>query len=398
LSILASEEKKTMPKHLVLVGGGHAHMTLLVRARDFVDRGIRVTLVSASPYQYYSGMGPGLLAGIYRPRDIRFHVQKTITNRGGEFIEDRVVRVDAKARQLHLQSGRVVGYDAASFNTGSEVTPLPRGEGAANVFSVKPINSLIAAQQAILDRIRKGRVEIVVIGGGPAGLELAGNAWRLVRDQGGQSRISLVPGRELLAGYPKRLRDMARGSLLRRGISVRDGSYAERIEKNSVVLANADGETLRADVVLVATGIRPSSLFKDSGLLVGPDNGLLVNRFLQSTACPELFGGGDAISFGPRPLAKVGVYAVRENMVLYQNILATLAGGELVPFEPQHDYMLIFNMGDNKAIVARQNFIWGGWSSWKLKDWIDRSFMKKFQVSGERDDDGRTEEAVHGDS
>jgi NADH dehydrogenase FAD-containing subunit len=41
-----------MPKHLVLVGGGHAHMTLLVRANDFTEKGIRVTLVSASPYHY----------------------------------------------------------------------------------------------------------------------------------------------------------------------------------------------------------------------------------------------------------------------------------------------------------------------------------------------------------
>jgi NADH dehydrogenase FAD-containing subunit len=187
---------------------------------------------------------------------------------------------------------------------------------------------------------------------------------------------------------------MARRSLFRRGISVRDGFYAERIERNSVILTG--GEALQADIILVATGIHPSLLFRDSGLPVGPDNGLLVNHFLQSTAHPEIFGVGDAISFELHPLAKVGVYAVQENMVLYQNVLATLTGGELVPFEPQRNYMLIFNMGDNRVIVWKQNFIWHGWLSWKLRDWIDRSFMKKFQVSGERDDAVPSEETDHG--
>lgn len=385
-----------MPKKLVLVGGGHAHLTLLLRARDFVDRGVRVTLVSASPYHYYSGMGPGLLAGTYRPQDIRFHVRKTVSDRGANFIEDRVVRVDGKARQVHLQSGRVIGYDVASFNTGSDVALPPQEQGISNVFPVKPIVSLLAAQRAIVELIQKGRAEIVVIGGGPAGLEIAGNAWRLVQDRGGHAHISLVPGRELLNGFPKRLQTIARGSLLRRGIMVRDGFYAERIEKNRVVLSGA--EALRSDIVLVATGVRPSPLFRDSGLTVGPDNGMLVNRFLQCTAYPEIFGGGDAICFEPRHLAKVGVYAVQENRVLYHNVLASLTGGELVPFEPQRDYMLIFNMGDNKAILTKRGFVWDGWLSWKLKDRIDRSFMKKYQVSGEQDETIPEEGAGYGRS
>ena len=373
-----------MPKHLVLVGGGHAHLTLLVRARDFADRGVRVTLVSASPYHYYSGMGPGLLAGTYQPQDIRFHVKKTVIDRGADFIEDRVVRVDGKARQLHLVSGRVLGYDVASFNTGSDVAIPPQEQGISSVFPVKPIASLLAAQRAIIEHIRNGQTDITVIGGGPAGLEIAGNAWRLAQDRGGHAHITLVPGKELLKGFPKRLQTLARRSLQRRGIMVRDGFYAERINKDHVILSKA--EALPSDIVLVATGVRPATLFKDSGLAVGPDSGILVNRILQSTTYPEIFGGGDAICFEPRPLAKVGVYAVRENSILYLNLLASLTNGKLVPFEPQQNYLLIFNMGDDTAIMTKKGFVWHGWLPWKLKDRIDRSFMKKYQVSGERDE------------
>ncbi|MBS1127078.1 MAG: FAD-dependent pyridine nucleotide-disulfide oxidoreductase family protein [Nitrospirae bacterium] len=53
-----------MKKHLVFVGGGHAHLTALLHLKDYVDCGHRVTLISSSDYHYYSGMGPGMLSGI----------------------------------------------------------------------------------------------------------------------------------------------------------------------------------------------------------------------------------------------------------------------------------------------------------------------------------------------
>ena len=50
-----------MKKHLVLVGGGHAHMVTLAHIHRFVEKGYRVTVIGPSAYHYYSGMGPGML-------------------------------------------------------------------------------------------------------------------------------------------------------------------------------------------------------------------------------------------------------------------------------------------------------------------------------------------------
>ena len=71
-----------MRKNLVLVGGGHAHLTVLLNLANYVQRGHRVTIIGPSPYHYYSGMGPGMLSGIYRPREVRFHVKKMVQDRG----------------------------------------------------------------------------------------------------------------------------------------------------------------------------------------------------------------------------------------------------------------------------------------------------------------------------
>jgi hypothetical protein len=48
--------------------------------------------------------------------------------------------------------------------------------------------------------------------------------------------------------------------------------------------------------------------------------------------------------------------------------------------------MLIFNMGNGRGILWKKNFVWEGRTAFLLKDYIDRKFMQKFQVSGERDE------------
>lgn len=370
-----------MGKHLVLAGGGHAHMTVMLRLDEYVERGHRVTLVSPSSYHYYSGMGPGLLGGTYRPQQIRFHVRRMVEKRGATFVEDRVVRVEPDRRRLLLASGEALDYDVASFNTGSGVPLAAIGGGGTDVVPVKPIHNLLAARRTILERLRSGSPELIVVGGGPAGVEMAGNLWRLVDEAGGDAGIVLLAGSRLLRRFPDKVRDLALASLENRGVKVIEGSRAVRVSGRRVELS--DGGVLPYDMAFIAIGVEPSALFRDSDLPVGGDGGLLVNDRLQSTAWPDLFGGGDCISLKGHPLDKVGVYAVRQNPILYHNLLAALEGRELIPFQPQSHYLLILNLGNRRGILARKHLAWEGHAAFLLKDWIDRRFMSKFQVSGE---------------
>ncbi|MCK5069872.1 MAG: pyridine nucleotide-disulfide oxidoreductase, partial [Desulfocapsa sp.] len=123
----------------------------------------------------------------------------------------------------------------------------------------------------------------------------------------------------------------------------------------------------------------PSAFFKESGLQTGLDGGLLVNKYLQCPKYPEIFGGGDCVWFGDQPLAKVGVYAVRENPVLFHNLKAQLQGTALQAFDPGGDYLLIFNLGNKLGVLRKNWFQISGWTAFIIKDWIDRKFMKKFQ-------------------
>jgi NADH dehydrogenase FAD-containing subunit len=373
-----------MGKHLVLAGGGHAHMTVMARLHEFAARGHRVTLVSPAPWHYYSGMGPGLLGGTYRPAQVRFNVRNMVEERGGRFVEDQVVRIDADRRVVILASGSALGYDVLSCNVGSRVPVEKVAAAGPGIVPVKPIDGLDQARQAILGELKTRSLKLLVVGGGPAGTELAGNLRRLVQKVDGQATITLLAGHRLLSGLPERVRQLALASLRRRQVEVTEGAKAREVRDGRAVL---DNETsLSYDFALLALGIEPPPLFRDSGLPTGVDGGLLVDNHLQGVEHPEIFGGGDCISFRPRPLDKVGVYAVRQNPVLLHNLLAALEGRELKVFEPQADYLLIFNLGDGRGIFRRRGWVWDGRPAFWLKDRIDRRFMHKFQLAGESED------------
>lgn len=373
-----------MKLHLVLVGGGHAHMTIMQRLDDYVSRGHRVTLISPSAYHYYSGMGPGMLGGTYRPQQIRFNVRRMVEDRGGEFIEAEVVRIDAENRKLILDTGQQVAYNVASFNTGSGV-PLDRiGATRADVLPVKPIHNLMELRRELLSRLPGQTVRLLVVGGGAAGVEISGNLWRLAKQADGRVEITLIAGARLLGRFPGRVRSRALKSLTRRGIVVREGAHVRSVGGGRAVLD--DNSVVLYDLALSASGVQPSGIFRASHLPVGPDGGLLVNACLQSVNYPELFGGGDCISFQEQPLDKVGVYAVRENPILYRNLMAALEDQPLLRFSPQKGYLLILNMGDGRGILAKGSLTLEGRWAFRFKDWIDRRFMRRFQLSEELDD------------
>lgn len=368
-----------MSKHLILVGGGHAHMTTLAGLHAFVARGHAVSVVGPSPYHYYSGMGPGMLGRTYRPEEIRFATRQVVEKQGGAFVSDKVLRVDPQARSLALASGRTLTYDVLSFNAGSHVPRTAVRGPLTDVYTVKPIEALLTAQQRILERLAQGETAVGVVGGGPSSAEIAGNIWRLARDHGARRpAITILAGRHFMSRFHAGVRRRIASSLTRRGIAILENGYATEIQSGAVLLDSGERHTF--DLIFLALGVEPSPIFRASGLPTGPNGGLRVNRYLQCTAHPEIFGGGDCIHFQDHPLDKVGVYAVRQNPVLYHNLLAALEERPLQAFDPGGDYLLIFNLGDGTGVLKKKGLIFGGRPAFWIKDAIDRRFMRKFQA------------------
>ncbi len=368
-----------MGKNLVLIGGGHAHMVTLANVATLVARGHHVTVVGPAPHHYYSGMGPGMLGGTYTPEEIRFATQQVVEQQGGAFVQDYVDRIDPHARRLTLASGAAIDYDILSCNAGSQVPQDGIAGGQEDIFTVKPIERLEAARNRLLELAGGGRVAIGIVGGGPSSAEIAGNILQLAKRRGlAPPEITIFSGSSFMKRFPAPVRRRVRDNLEGRGVRIVEGGYVQRVETRQVTLA--DGRHFRPQVIFLAVGVKPSPLFAASALPVGPEGGLLVNRYLQSPAHPEIFGGGDCIYFQDEPLDKVGVYAVRENPVLYHNLLAGLEGGELEAFAPGGDYLLIFNLGEGMGVLHKRWLTFGGRLAFLVKDYIDRKFMRRFQA------------------
>jgi len=365
-------------KHLVIAGGGHAHMLTLAKLHKFIEKGYNVTVIGPSPHHYYSGMGPGMLGKIYTPEEIRFATKHLVEKQGGMFIQDRINRIDPESKTVYLESEQTIPYDALSCNVGSYV-PMTIVSGAdRDIFPVKPIKKLIHFQERILELTSKQKITIGIIGGGPSAAETAGNIWRLGKYYcKNMPDITILSGQKFMARFTENVRSRIFHSLTKRGIEILEQDFAREIKTGQIAMES--GQVHYKDVILLAHGIKSYPVFQKSGLQTGPDGELLVNKYLQCTKYSEIFGGGDCIYFVDQPLDKVGVYAVRENQILYHNLMASLDKTDLQAFDPGGEYLLIFNMGNGTGILQKKKLVLEGRIAFIIKNYIDRKFMKKFK-------------------
>lgn len=365
-----------MKKRLVLAGGGHAHLLTLQNIGSITSKGHEAVLISPDEHHYYSGMGPGMLGGIYEPDQIRFNIKEMAEKGGGIFIRDQVRKIDPLERLIFLGSGETISYDAVSFNTGSMVQLKTEEPEKSLVFPVKPVENLYYARNKIRELSLKRKISVAIIGGGPAASEIAASIHSLCGKEGRIIPLIDLYCERFMPGFPHFFSSMVRKNLISKGIRINEGFTASKIKAGRIMAY--DGRTRRPDVMFVATGVTPSKVFGESGIMTGPEGGMSVNRYLQAQDWPEIFGAGDCIHFKDRPLDKAGVYAVRQAPVLFRNICAFLEGKSLTSFEHGGEYMMILNMGLGLGILKKRGIVFSGKSAFMLKDQIDRRFMSRF--------------------
>jgi len=367
-----------MGKHLVIAGGGHAHMLTLAHLHKFIEKGHKVTVIGPSPHHYYSGMGPGMLGKIYTPEEVRFATKDVVEKQGGVFMQNRVNHIDPESKTVYLESEQTIPYDVLSCNVGSYVPMTIVSGTGSDIFPVKPIEQLTRVQERILELTSQQELSIGIVGGGPSSAEIAGNIWRLGTYYGKNIlEITIFSGGKFMACFTENVRKRIFRSLTKRGIEILEQDFVKEVKTGQITMKS--GQEYHKDLILLAHGIKPYPVFQRSGLPTGPDGELLVNKYLQCTIHPEIFGGGDCVYFVDNPLDKVGVYAVRENPVLFHNLMASLDETDLHTFDPGGEYLLIFNMGDGTGVLRKKRVVLGGRLAFFIKNYIDRRFMKKFQ-------------------
>jgi len=279
-----------MKQKLVVIGAGMASGRVLEHLTETAPDAFDITLFNAEPRGNYNRiMLSPVLSGEKTYEDIVTHdgdwyAQRGIACRFGE----HVVKIDREMKVVEGENGHVP-YDKLLIATGSApfIIPVP-GKDLPGVITYRDLDDT----NAMIDAAAKGG-NAVVIGGGLLGLEAAA---------GLAERGMTVTVVHLMGHLMERQLDEAAGYLLRkdlerRGITVRTQASTKAIlgEGRAEAVLLESGETLPADLVVMAVGIRPETrLATDAGLDVA--RGIEVNAQMQSSD-PDVLAVGECVEF-----------------------------------------------------------------------------------------------------
>ncbi|HEY3567840.1 MAG TPA: FAD-dependent oxidoreductase [Thermoanaerobaculia bacterium] len=368
---------------LLLAGAGHTHLEILRRLILEPLSEVELTLVSVGPLHHYSGMVPGYLQGTYREEEIAVRVPDLMERAGGSFLAGKAVGIDPAGRRVRVETAdgaREVPYDLVSFAVGSNTAGIDSPRVAGEAQRIKPLERVHALRERLL-ALADGpdEVSVALVGGGAAGVEIA-LAIAAVLEKGGKAhRITLLEsGEDILSGYRHRFRERARTILRKRKIAVRTGLRVSAVHAEEV--ETEEGVRVPSRLTVWLTGAVAWPLFRDSGLPLDGRGFLLTDDALRSVADPRIFAVGDCGTLASHPeTPKAGVYAVREGPVLWESLKAAVRGGEPPRYEPQHGFLSILNTGDGRALLDYKGIVSHSRWAWRLKDWIDRRFMARYQ-------------------
>ncbi|ENO75242.1 pyridine nucleotide-disulfide oxidoreductase family protein, partial [Thauera aminoaromatica S2] len=161
-------------KRLLLVGGGHAQLAVLQALARRRPHGVEAVLLTPSPWQWYSGMLPGWMAGHYRAEDCRIDLRALADAAGVRLCLASAIALDAERRMLLDDTGTTHDFDLLALDVGSLVdTRALDALPTDALLAVKPLEAFIAAWPQRLAMARAGQLRrLAVVGGGAAGVEL----------------------------------------------------------------------------------------------------------------------------------------------------------------------------------------------------------------------------------
>ena len=430
-------------RRLVLVGGGHGHVQVIKALnRSARPRNLRVTLIDLHESASYSGMVPGCVSRLYSPDQTLIRLRPLAEWAGVDFVRGEVVDVDPDGRRVYLgderedESGvvnkattmtdegrRCVEYDAISFDIGSTTRGLLDTPGAAErAIPTRPISELVRriddAESDLRKRLESGDddggagggrgegkgevVRVVVVGGGPAGVELAmamRARWDPVVADHPRASLEIVlldSGEELLPSESAPCRSALRSVLDRRGVTVVPSASVVGIGPDEIRLGGGRPPVPYTHCIW-ATGALSLPLvdvsMRRGGLAVTDRGWIRVNPSLQSISHPSVFAAGDCaeiegLECGSRSPPKAGVYAVRSGPILIKNLTRYLGfkddadngDDRLIRYRPQGDFLKLLMCGDGSALGFRFGLPLEGKWVWEMKDAIDRGFMDLFDA------------------
>jgi len=383
-------------KDLVLIGGGHSHLSVLKYFAMHPLPGLRLTLITRDLHTPYSGMLPGYIAGHYRYDEAHIDLRPLAQFAQARIYHAEVSDIDLENKQILCPGRPPISYDFASINIGSRPGTLHIPGANEYTMPVKPIDRFLTQWQQLSESVTNAAdkdFRLAIVGGGAGGVEMAlATQFRLHHLLAQKNRSNdflkidlYCDSKQILPTHNKQVRKRFERFCKQRSIQIHGGQRIEEVQHDQLI--SRDGERYPADAVLWVTNASAPAWLTEAGLAVDDKGFIAVNDYLQSTSHENIFAAGDIAAVINHPREKSGVFAVRQGPPLARNLERAIQNQSLKKFTPQKNFLGLISTGDKYAIASRGNWSLEGAWLWKIKDWIDRRFMDNFNLLPEMEEE-----------
>lgn len=350
-------------RRIVILGGGFAGVECARRLEShFGGSGgddVELVMVSEDNFLLFTPMLPQVASGMIETRHIIMPI-RTICERT-KFYEGRVKNIDPWGKIVNVwgtgdRRGISLHYDFLVVALGSETNFFGMSDVEKHAYTMKTLNDAVVLRNRIVDMLeqaenetdpimRRGMLTFVVVGGGFAGVETAGEIMDLLLDAAryypNTSRADInvtvleaLPA--LLPGFSEKLASFARDKMAEHGIDIRLQTAVTGFDGREVGIKklpageSEEGETIRTNTLVWTAGVTPVNTIKRS--MFKTDRGkIIVNEFMEVPGFAGVFAVGDcALLADPesgRPHPPTAQVAEAQAKTAAANLHALIRGG-----------------------------------------------------------------------
>jgi NADH dehydrogenase len=374
-----------MKKHIVILGAGfagiYAYRSIMKEFGDSVD----ITIVNRNNYFCFTPLLHEVATGGLTHHAAVESIREIIHGHGTELIVDEIVAINTKLKKVKLKNS-IISYDYLVIATGATTSYFGVAGAKENTLPLKDLRDAINIRNHLIDRMEKGAEEeniekknkllhIVIVGGGPTGVEVAGEvadffygtcvAYYKDKVVCGDVNVTLISSSPtLIPMFTTELQAEALDVLKKKGIDVKLNTKVKEIKKGEVVME--DGSSIVSDTIIWNAGVVPNTpKFSTSGI-VEPGHRLPVDKSLRVVGAENVFALGDVASFvggDKKPLPMLAQVATRQGDMIAKIIWAIERGSRVPSFTYTSRGELV-SLGRYEAVADVMGVQFSGGFAW----------------------------------
>ncbi|MCE3260564.1 MAG: NAD(P)/FAD-dependent oxidoreductase [Bacteroidetes bacterium] len=369
-------------KKLVIVGAGFAGLRL---ARKLKDKNFEIWLIDKNNYHQFPPLLYQVATCGLEPSAISFPLRKIFQSYKNVHIRCAEVKsVDTDTNKVNTSIGSFP-FDYLVVATGATTNFFGNTVIEKNAMPMKSVSEALYVRNSVLQNFedaliadevsRKALLNIVIVGGGPTGVEVSGALAEMKNhilpkdypeiDFKSMNIYLVEAGPKVLSAFSEESSAKSRKYLEELGVLVFTSTQVTGYDGNEVTLST--GKTLPAKTLIWAAGIKGNTLSGFPESIIARGNRIAVNRYNQVTGFENIYAIGDIASMAtpkyPNGHPQVATVANMQADHLAKNLIRLRDNKALEEFEYK-DKGSMATVGRHKAVVDLPNTRFQGWLAW----------------------------------